>query len=73
MVDVPAPAEGMTYRTHRMVHGMYGLNFQKFGDYQVSWVMDGMEVQTVHFRVIQAPAAWRLIWPHFARERVSVT
>ena len=56
-----------------MVHGMYGLNFQKFGDYQVSWVMDGMEVQTVHFRVIQAPAAWRLIWPHFARERVRVT
>ena len=51
--DIPAPAEGMTYRTHRIVHGMYGLNFQKFGDYQVSWVMDGTEVHTVHFRVIQ--------------------
>ena len=23
-VDVPAPAEGMTYRTHRMVHGCTG-------------------------------------------------
>ena len=51
--DIPAPAEGMTYRTHRMVHGMYGLNFQKFGDYQVSWVLDGTEVHAVHFRVIQ--------------------
>ena len=54
--EVPAPAEGMTYRTHRIVHGMYGLNFQKFGDYQVSWIMDGMEVHAIHFRVIQRHA-----------------
>ena len=55
--EVPAPAEGMTHSAHRLVHGMYGLNFQKFGDYQVVWVMDGTEVHAVHFRVVQPPAA----------------
>ena len=55
--EVPSPGAGMTHRTHRLVHGMYGLSFQKFGDYQVSWVMDGTEVHTVHFRVIQRPAS----------------
>ena len=55
--DVPAPVEGMTYRTHRLVHGMYGVNFQQFGDYQLSWVMDGIEVHAVHFRVLPSPEA----------------
>jgi hypothetical protein len=56
-VEVPPPSDGMTYRTHRMVNGMYGLNFQKFGDYQVSWIMDGTEVHAVHFRVVETPAS----------------
>jgi len=50
------PAEGMTYRTHRMVNGLYGLRFEQFGDYQVSWLIDGIEAHTLHFRVAQRPA-----------------
>ena len=55
-IHVNAPAEGMTYRTQRIVNGMYGITFSKFGDYQVSWIMDSREVHTVHFRVIQRAA-----------------
>ena len=56
-VDIPAPAEGMTYRTSRIVNGLYGLNFGKFGDYQVSWLIDGTEVHALHFRVIRRSRA----------------
>ncbi len=55
-IDIQAPVEGMTYRTHRTVNGLYGLRFEKFGDYQVSWLIDGFEAHTLHFRVRQRPA-----------------
>ena len=53
--DIPAPAKGLTYRTYRTVNGLYGLRFQKFGDYQINWVIDGVEVCTRHFRVAEMP------------------
>ena len=54
-LDIPAPAEGMIYRTHRIVSGLYGLKLERFGDYQVSWLIDGNEVHALHFRVTQKP------------------
>ena len=56
-LDIPAPAEGMTYRTSRIVNGLYGVPLQKYGDYQVSWLIDGTEVHALHFRVTPAPPA----------------
>ena len=56
-LDIPAPAEGMTYRTSRIVNGLYGVPLQKYGDYQVSWLIDGTEVHALHFRVAPAPPA----------------
>ena len=53
--DIPAPGKGLTYRTYRTVNGLYGLRFQNFGDYQISWIIDGVEVCTRHFRVAQMP------------------
>ncbi len=53
--DIPAPGKGLTYRTYRSVNGLYGLRFQNFGDYQISWIIDGVEVCTRHFRVAQMP------------------
>ncbi len=50
-LEIPAPAKGMAYRTSRIVNGLYGLPFQKYGDYQVSWLIDGIEVHAIHFRV----------------------
>ena len=55
-LHIPAPAEGMTYRTSRIVNGLYGLRFERFGDYQVSWLLDGNEVHALHFRVTEKPA-----------------
>ena len=54
--DISAPAQGLTYRTHRSVNGLYGLRFQKFGDYQVSWLIDGIEICTLLFRVAEMPS-----------------
>lgn len=54
-LNIPAPAEGMNYRTHRVVSGLYGLIFENFGDYQVSWLLDGTEVHALHFRIVKTP------------------
>ena len=55
-LDTEAPTEGMNYRTHRIVNGLYGLKLEQFGDYQVSWLIDGIEVHALHFRVAQRPS-----------------
>ena len=52
-LDVQTPAEGMSYRTHRIVNGLYGLKLEQFGNYQISWLIDGNEVHALHFRVTQ--------------------
>ena len=54
-LDIPTPAEGMTYRTHRIVTGLYGLKLEQLGNYQISWLIDGNEAHSLHFRVIQGP------------------
>ena len=54
-LDIQAPAEGMIYRTHRIVNGLYGLKLEQFGNYQISWLIDGNEAHALHFRVIQGP------------------
>ena len=54
-LDIQTPAEGMTYRTHRIVSGLYGLKLEQLGNYQISWLIDGNEAHSLHFRVIQGP------------------
>ena len=54
-LNVPAPAVGMTYRTSCIVNGLYGIQFERFGDYQVSWLIDGIEAHALHFRVAARP------------------
>ena len=54
-LNIPAPADGMSYRTHRIVSGLYGVKLERVGDYQVSWLIDGTEVHAVQFRVAKRP------------------
>ena len=54
-LNIQAPAAGMSYRTHRVVNGLYNLKLEKFGDYQVSWLIDGTEVHALHLRVTEKP------------------
>ena len=46
----PAP-DGISSLTHRFVNGLYGVRFEEFGDYQVSWLIDGTEQHVVPLRV----------------------
>ena len=54
-LNIQEPAEGMIYRTLRIVNGLYGLKLERFGDYQVSWLINDTEVHALHFRVVQRP------------------
>ena len=54
-LDIQTPAEGMNYRTYRIVNGLYGLKLEQFDNYQISWLIDGNEAHALHFRVIQGP------------------
>ena len=50
-VEIPPPPEGLMSRTHRFVNGLYMIKFEKFGSYQVSWLIEGTEVHAVPFQV----------------------
>ena len=52
-VEIPPAPDGTSYRVHRFVNGLYGLRFEKFGSYQVSWLIDGTEQHVVSFRVAE--------------------
>ena len=52
-LNIPAPADGMGYRTQRIVSGLYSIKLERIGDYQASWLIDGTEVHAVHFRVVK--------------------
>lgn len=56
-LKIQGPAKGKTYRIHQFVNGLYSVTFDKFGDYQVSWLIDGIEVQTLRFRVTKPPSS----------------
>ena len=51
-VEIPPCPEGHTSRTHRFVNGLYMVRFEKFGSYQVSWLIDGTEVHALPFHVV---------------------
>lgn len=46
----PPPA-GFHHRNIQSVVGMYGLTFPNYGDYQVSWLVNGTEMATASIRV----------------------
>ncbi len=53
-MPVEAPQLGYNYRTNRIALALQGLTFPKFGDYSVSWLVDGMEVRTLPLKVVQS-------------------
>ena len=61
--SILAPADGMSYRTHRIINAIYNLKFEKLGDYQVSWLIDDTEVHSLHFRVTKRPASQAIMPP----------
>ena len=53
-VDIPMepPQAGYGYRTHRVALALQGLTFRRYGDYSVSWLVDGVEVKTLPLKVV---------------------
>ncbi len=51
-VSMEAPQSGYSYRTQRVALALQGLTFAKYGDYSVSWLLDGMEVKTLPLKVV---------------------
>ena len=50
-VEIPPSPDGTSSLIHRFVNGLYGVKFDEFGDYQVSWLIDGTEQYALPFRV----------------------
>jgi hypothetical protein len=49
--NVLPPPSGFLYRTQRIALAMQGVTFKKYGDYSVSWLLDGQEIKTVNLKV----------------------
>ena len=41
---------------HNFVNGFYGIRFERFGGYQVCWLIDGIEVSSMQFQVALPPS-----------------
>lgn len=51
-VQIPSAPKGALSLTHSFVNGLYGTTFENYNSYQVSWLIDGTEVQTIPFQVV---------------------
>ena len=58
-LNISPPPPGFLYRTHRIALAMQGLKFEKYGDYTVSWLVEGQEVKTVGLKVAEPPQPHR--------------
>lgn len=54
-MDVQPPPEGYLHRTQRIALALHGAEFPRYGDYQVSWLVDGFELVTIPLRVAPPP------------------
>jgi hypothetical protein len=55
-INVNPPPPGFLYRNQRIALAMHGVTFPRYGDYIVSWLVDGQEIKTVPLKVAQPPA-----------------
>ena len=55
-INVGSPPPGFLYRNQQIALAMHGVTFPHYGDYTVSWLVDGQEIKVVPLRVAQPPA-----------------
>jgi hypothetical protein len=55
-INVNPPPPGFLYRNQRIALAMHGVTFPRYGDYTVSWLVDGQEIKTVPLKVAPPPA-----------------
>jgi hypothetical protein len=54
-INVPPAPPGSLYRSQRIALAMQGVKFEKYGDYTISWLVEGQEVKTVDLKVTEPP------------------
>jgi hypothetical protein len=54
-MNILAPPPGFLYRTQRIALALQGVKFEKYGDYTVSWLVEGQEVKTASLKVTEPP------------------
>ena len=55
-LDVESPPPGYTHKNVRVALGFYSIQFQRYGAYSVSWLVDGSEVKQIPFKVTVRPS-----------------
>lgn len=55
-INVNPPPAGFLYRNQNIALAMHGVTFPKYGDYVVSWLVDGREIKTIPLKVTPPPA-----------------
>ena len=54
-IEVSRPAAGYRYTTQRMALGLHGVTFPAYGDYEVSWLIDGREAALIPLKIAPPP------------------
>lgn len=54
--ELEPPPAGFTYRNQGLALSFYGVQFPRYGDYSVSWLVDSLEVKHVSLRVAPPPS-----------------
>ena len=55
-IRVEAPAPGRTAVTNTIAMALHGVKLESYGDYALSWLVQGTEVKRVQFKVTPPPA-----------------
>ncbi len=55
-VEIGRPGQGYRYRTQRIALGLHGVTFPAYGDYEVSWLIDGHEATLIPIKVASPPS-----------------
>lgn len=59
-INVTAPPTGLLYKTQTIALAMHGVNFPRFGDYAISWLVDGQEVKSIPLKVAKPPSPQKI-------------
>jgi hypothetical protein len=52
-INVSSPPQGLLYRNQNIVLAIRGVTFPDYGDYTISWLLNGQEIKTVPLKVAQ--------------------
>lgn len=55
VINVANPPAGFLSRTQRIALALHGVTFLRYGDYTISWLIEGQEIKTVSLRIATPP------------------